>query len=75
MRCDSVSFGELLRAVRKETVACTFKNRVLIVLLYDESPNYIRNVGNLTHHARTRHHIPEDMNPLVVSVPFTVPTS
>lgn len=48
MRCESMSFGELSLAFRKENIACTFRNRVLIALLYDESPKYVRNVVNLS---------------------------
>ena len=55
MRCECVSFGALLLAFRKENIACTFKNPVLIALWYDESPKYIRNVRNLSRKDATSH--------------------
>jgi len=35
VRCECVSFCVLLLAFRKVNIACTFKNPVRIVLLYD----------------------------------------
>jgi len=68
VRCGCVSFVELLRAFRNENVACTFKNRVLIALLYDESPKYFRNAWNLSRKDTASY-------PQVISLSFAVPTS